>query len=135
MSQVNILVMIHDIIPDDQPKSHTQEYEAFFTALKAKEPQLGSLFPHPLITVEWGHELPDEQDIPSDRLQDDRKLTRTQNFINQKINYKSLREDKDPNNVTITDFTWLLPIRNAIMDLREQLFIRGLGDVIYYACF
>ena len=32
-----------------------------------------------------------------------------------------------------SELTWLPPIRNAIMDLREQLFIRGLGDVIYYA--
>ncbi len=141
MSPVNVLVMIHGIIPDPKPSTHTEEYKKLWQSLTEKEPQLLSLFPDKLITVEWGHELPGYTSVPSDDLQPDHKLTRAQNFINQKIAYSQLFKDPDPNNITMdlfrtgeADFPWFSPIvRNVIATLREQLFIQGLGDVIYYS--
>lgn len=141
MPPVNVLVMIHGIIPSLKPLKHTKEYQELWQRLTKKEPQLLSLFEDDPITVEWGHELPGYAAVPSKDLQPDHRLTRTQEFINKKIAYSQLIKDPDPNNITMdifrtgeADFPWFSPIvRNVIATLREQLFIQGLGDVIYYS--
>ncbi len=141
MPPVNVLVMIHGITPNPEPLDHSNEYRELWQRLTDKEPQLLNLFPDKPITVEWGHELPGYDSVPSKELQPDHKLTRAQNFINQKIAYSQLFKDPDPNNITMdlfrtgeADFPWFSPVvRNVIATLREQLFIQGLGDVIYYS--
>jgi hypothetical protein len=133
MSSVNVLVMIHGIIPNPKPSTHAKEYKKLWQSLTDKEPYLLSLFPDRPITVEWGHELPGYASVPSNELQPDHKLTRAQNFINQKIAYSQLLKDPDPNNITMdlfrtgeADFPWFSPVvRNVIATLREQLFIQG----------
>ena len=141
MPPINVLVMIHGIIPNPEPSDHGKEYHELWQRLTEKETELLSLFLDDPITVEWGHELPGYDSVPSNELQDDHKLTRAQNFINQKIAYSQLFKDPDPNNITMdlfrtgeADFPWFSPIvRNVIATLRERLFIQGLGDVIYYS--
>ncbi|WP_299488600.1 hypothetical protein [Acaryochloris sp. IP29b_bin.137] len=130
MSPTNVLIMIHGIIPSSEPLDHAAEYNNFFQSLVALEPQLSGLFAGPPITVEWGHELPN-----SNNLEDHRRLTRAQNFINEKTKYSSLQRDNHPNNSVINDRGNLVNrgLRLAIAGLRENLFITGMGDVIFYA--
>lgn len=130
MSPINVLIMIHGIIPNPEPGDHADEYNNFWQSLVAQEPQLSDLFEGPIITVEWGHELPN-----INNLEDHRRLTRAQNFINEKTKYSSLQRDNHPNNSVINDRGNLVNrgLRLAIAGLRENLFITGMGDVIYYA--
>lgn len=141
MAPVNVLVMIHGIVPTPKPLDHSQEYDDLWQRLLKEEPLLSALFQDKPITVEWGHELPGFDGSPSSELQADHRLTRAQQFINKQISYSQLFKDTDPNNVTMdlfrtgeVDFPWFSPIvRNIIATLREELFVQGLGDVIYYS--
>ena len=141
---VNILIMIHGMIPDFKTKSHFKDYNDFFNALQQKQPRLPELFEsgftHPdgfnnlnFIGVEWGHEPLNRQGS----LRDDQKLTRAQNIINQRVSYDRLLRVSDPNNITLNffgDFPNLTPIiRNLIVPLRESIVTLGFGDVIYYS--
>ncbi|NJM74898.1 MAG: hypothetical protein HC852_02905 [Acaryochloridaceae cyanobacterium RU_4_10] len=148
MSPVNVLVMIHGMTPDPQPKSPFDNsndgkywgYNTFFDELCKKQNQLTGLFPNRFIGVEWGHELPEEEGKPSNSLQEDHQLTRAQNFINERIAYDILAKDADPNNITMSlfsksgiDFPTLTPlVRWLVVGLRESIATRGLGDVLYY---
>jgi hypothetical protein len=148
MSVVNILVMIHGMIPNSEPKSAFDSspdgkylgYNELFDALLAKQPELNAIFPNRFIGVEWGHELPEEANLATNKLQADHQLTRAQNFINQRIAYDNLIKDPDENNVTMSlfkgsgiDFPLLTPmVRALVVGLRESIVTRGLGDVLYY---
>ena len=149
MPPVNVLVMIHGMTPDPDPKSPFDSsengkywgYNAFWKALCQQEPQLSSLFPKDFIGVEWGQELPNQTSLPSVKLRDDQKLTRAQNFINHRTAYNNLVKDPSPNNETQsflgthgTDFPLLTPlIRALVVGLRESIIVRGFGDVVYYS--
>ena len=118
---VNILVMIHGMIPNLDTKSHFDEYNNFFEKLREKQPTLAQLFEskftHPygeenlnqeenlnFIGVEWGHEPPKSEQLPSVELRDDERLTRAQNFINNRVSYDNLVRVPDSNNVTMPLF-------------------------------
>lgn len=141
---VNILVMIHGMIPDLEKKSHFDNYNNFSNDLQQEQPQLTQLFEsgftHPdgknnlkFIGVEWGHEPFNSQGT----LRDDQKLTRAQKFINKRVNYDKLLRVPEPNNITLNlfgDFPNLTPVvRNLVVSLRESIVTRGFGDVIYYS--
>ena len=141
---VNILVMIHGMIPNLEIKSHFEDYNNFFNALRQEQPNLTQLFEseftHPdgeenlnFIGVEWGHEPRNAQG----NLRDDQKLTRAQNIINDRVSYDKLVRVSDPNNITLNffgDIPNLTPIiRNLIVPLRESIVTRGFGDAIYYS--
>jgi hypothetical protein len=148
MSPVNILIMIHGMIPDAIPKSPFESssdgkylgYEGFINALITKQPKLAAIFEDRFIGVEWGHEKPGEENWATDDLRADHQLTRAQNFINQRIAYDNLVKDPDENNVTMSlfkgsgvDFPLLTPmVRWLVVGLRESIVTRGLGDVLYY---
>ena len=148
MSPVNILIMIHGMIPDAIPKSPFESsadgkylgYNDFIQFLIAKQPELRNIFNDRFIGVKWGHEQPGEENKATDALQADRQLTRAQNFINQRIAYDNLVKDPDKNNVTMSlfkgsgsDFPLLTPmVRWLVVGLRESIVTRGLGDVLYY---
>lgn len=131
-------------------------YEEFWKKLSAKQPELTNLFEKftqkasdgkeytfPFIGVEWLHELPASPEPSVDELYDDQRLMRAQNFINDRVAHKVLREAKEKNNHIMELFgsDWgmgfdaptLLILRNLIVALRESIVTRGLGDVIYYA--
>jgi hypothetical protein len=149
MSVVNVLVMIHGMIPNEYPRSPFESsekgkywgYNDFFRAICKKQPQVGEIFNNKFIGVEWGQELPGEESTPSDELREDHKLTRAQNFINKRIAYDNIVKDPDPNNVTMSlfsksgmDFPTLTPlVRGLVVGLRESVVTRGLGDVLYYS--
>jgi hypothetical protein len=148
MSPVNILVIIHGMIPDAAPSSPFESsadgkylgYQDFIKALIAKQPKLAAIFEDRFIGVEWGHEQPGQENVATDDLRPDRQLTRAQNFINRRIAYDNLVKDPDPNNVTMSvfrgsgfDFPLLTPmVRWLVVGLRESIVTRGLGDVLYY---
>ena len=148
MSPVNILIMIHGMIPNSRPKSPFDSssdgkylgYNGFINALIVKQPELTTIFEDRLIGIEWGHEQPGEENRATDDLRADRRLTRAQNFINKRIAYDNLVKDADENNVTMSlfkgsgvDFPLLTPmVRWLVVGLRESIVTRGLGDVLYY---
>lgn len=76
-----------------------------------------------------------------DELREDQRLTRAQNFINQRVAYDNLTKDSDLNNNTLSlfsrrgiDFPNLTPlVRALVVGLRESIVTRGLGDVVYYS--
>lgn len=140
---VNILVMIHGMIPNEDTKSHFSDYNNFWNELIDQEKDLQDLFEsnfsHPdsanqvsFIGVEWGHEPPNLQGD----LRDDQKLTRAENIINDRVSYDKLVRISEPNNITLNifgDFPNLTSIvRNLVVSLRESIVTRGFGDVIYY---
>jgi hypothetical protein len=141
---VNILVMIHGMIPNLEKKSHFSDYNNFFNALQQEHSELTQLFESgfthrdsaeqvSFIGVEWGHEPSNLQGT----LRDDQKLTRAQNIINDRVSYDKLVREREPNNITLNlfgDFPSLTPVvRNLVISLRESIVTRGFGDVIYYS--
>ncbi len=176
MPPVNILVLVHGMVPDDKPRDPltTPEepqgffgklfddrkiviYEEFWKKLLAKQPDLARLFEKftrtasdgkehtfPFIGVEWLHELPASPKPSVEALYDDQRLMRAQNFVNERIAHKVLREVNEENNYVLKllgsryggiayDDPTLLILRNIVVGLRETIVTRGLGDVIYYA--
>jgi hypothetical protein len=139
MSPINVLVMMHGMIPDEDPRSPFDSngkywgYNQFFQSLIEKQPQLKTIF-ESFVGVEWGHELPGIDP------RKDHRLTRAQKFINQRVAYDNIVKDSDPNNVTMSlfkgtgiDLPVLTPmVRWLIVGLRESIVTRGLGDVLYY---
>ena len=175
MPPVNILVLVHGMVPDDKPRDpliSTEEpqgflgklfddrkiviYQKFWEELDNKQPELANLFEKftqkasdgkeytfPFIGVEWLHELPASPTPSVDELYDDQRLMRAQNFVNERIAHKVLREVDEKNNHVMELFgsDWkmgfdaptLLLLRKLGVGLRETIVTRGLGDVIYYA--
>lgn len=175
MPPINILVLVHGMVPDEQPRDpliSMEEpqgllekifddrkiviYQEFWKKLSAKQPELANLFEKftqkasdgkeytfPFIGVEWLHEVPASPRPSVDALYDDQRLTRAQNFVNERIAHKVLREVTEKNNHVMEllggdwgmgfDVPTLLILRNLVVGLRESIVTRGLGDVIYYA--
>lgn len=146
MPPVNVLVMIHGMTPNPEVRSPFDGdekywgYNDFWNALRKEQPQLGELFPSGFIGVEWGHELPEQFSFPTEKLREDQRLRRAENFVNERVAYDNLTKDPSENNVTMSflkgqgvDFPWFTPpVRALIVGLRESILMRGVGDVIYY---
>ncbi|MDJ0620260.1 MAG: hypothetical protein QNJ63_26570 [Calothrix sp. MO_192.B10] len=138
---VNVLVIIHGMNPHPAPKSPFQLYQEFWDALLQEEPKLSEVFPESFIGVEWGQELPINPTIPSYQIRPDQRLTRAQNFVNQRVCYDEVVRDTHPCNVPMPmfgnqgmDFPLLTPlVRRLVVGLRESIITRGFGDVIYYS--
>ena len=73
---VNILIMIHGMTPDLEPRDLTQAYDKFWDALIQRKRGLPDLI-HKKIWIQWGHERPGS----APPLRDDEKLTHAQQFI------------------------------------------------------
>ncbi len=146
MPPVNVLVMIHGMTPNPEVRSPFDGdqkywgYNDFWNALRKEQPKLGELFPSGFIGVEWGHELPEQFSLPVDKLRDDQRLRRAENFVNERVAYDNLTKDPSDNNITMSflngrgvDFPWFTPpVRALIVGLRESIVTHGFGDVVYY---
>jgi hypothetical protein len=130
-------------------------YQEFWNKLLARQPKLVDVFEKfkykvsdeqehefPFIGVQWLHELPAATKPPVDTLFDDQKLTRAQNFINERIAHETLLKVAEKNNYVMQlfgldrgmgyDAPTLLFLRHLFVMLRETIITRGLGDVVYY---
>lgn len=146
MPCINVLVMIHGMSPEPEPRSPFDSqgklwgYNEFWHNLRQEQSQLTNLFPQDFIGVEWGQELPQSPVASVAQLREDQRLTRAQNFVNDRVAYDNLVKDPHPNNVTLSlfsgrgaDIPMLTPmVRALVVGLRESIVTRGLGDVIYY---
>ena len=54
---LNLLVMIHGITVEPEPRDHRAAYDALWAALQREQPRLSVALPTPL-GLEWGHEPP-----------------------------------------------------------------------------
>lgn len=124
---LNVLIMMHGMVPDEHPSSPYPVYDHFWNNLLTQRPELPSLISK-RIGVQWGHELPGSG-CP---LRDDEKLTRAQQYLFEQVNYRAVKEDKDPNNRVMFDWCGIPVLRGLIVRYRENLVIRGFGDVVYY---
>ncbi|MDJ0737727.1 MAG: hypothetical protein QNJ47_27345 [Nostocaceae cyanobacterium] len=133
---VNVLVMIHGMTLDPEPRSAFSQYQELWDGLLKEAPNLSDVFPQGFIGVEWGQELPTPSQPPLEQLRDDQKLTRAQNFLNERISYDKVVRDSHPNNISLSifgDVPLLSPlIRSLVVGLRESAVIHGFSDVIYY---
>ncbi len=133
VAPVNVLVMIHGMVPDRRPASPFEAYETFYEELATVRWNLPELIGDNKIYVEWGHEL---ENMPPDQLRDDQKLTRSQYFINDRVSYDAVRTDQSPNNVLLSGLfgqDYGIPgVRNLITLIRENIIHFGIGDVVYY---
>ncbi|WP_088240467.1 hypothetical protein [Calothrix rhizosoleniae] len=132
---VNVLIIIHGMSPHAEPTSPFKLYQEFWEALLKEKPELSRVFPESFIGVEWGQELPINLTIPSEQIRTDQRLTRAQNFVNERVCYDKVVKDPHPNNITQgMDFPLLTPlVRRLVVGLRESIITRGFGDVIYYS--
>lgn len=149
MPPVNVLVMVHGMVPDPAPSSPFPQYEAFWQALRQQQPGLAAAMPH-RIGVQWGHEMPQltppvlavatlwgYQPPSQAKLRPDERLTDAQVYIGSRVDYAKVRSDSSPQNVVLNgpfndDGSLLFFLRPVIGGLRENILLRGFGDAVYY---
>ncbi len=136
---VNVLVMLHGITLDPEPRDHRAAYDALWAALQRRQPRLSGALATPL-GLEWGHEPPGSPDT----LRPDQLLTRAENFINEQTSYASSKADPSPyNHVLEADdpsafhfgalaSRWLLR-PYVLTPFKEKVMVRGFTDVLYYS--
>lgn len=123
---LNVIVMIHGMIPESEPSSPFPMYDRFWDALVDAQTQLTAVIGK-IIPVQWGQEMPGQSRPP--RI--DEKLTRAQNFLESLVSYEQMKLISEPNNVTIRDIG--IPIvQQQLISMREQIILHGLGDVVFY---
>jgi hypothetical protein len=126
---VNVLVMIHGIVPVREPADHQREYAAFWSALCAVRPELRDFAPP--VGVEWGHPLPS-----SGELRADERLGAAQAQIASRVVYSAVRAQSEPLEEVIPNSRLHPPsalLTRILTDpIKEQVALLGLGDVVYY---
>ena len=130
MSQpINVLAMIHGMIPDAGPSSPYPTYNEFWNALCGSQPSLRGLISD-RVYVQWGHDLPGL--LPAD-LRPDQKLGPAQRFAGGVVSYTEVKTAPSRYNVIRGDFNSIVIPRSwGVQPLREGIVLRGLGDVMYY---
>lgn len=151
MAPTHALVMVHGMVPDPSPSSPFPQYEAFWQALRRREPGLNAAIAR-RIGVQWGHEMPyplSPQDLatavawgynpPADptRTRPDEKLTDAQIYLGSRVIYNNVRSDPSPQNIVLKrplrpDDSLIFFLRSVIEGLRENTLLRGFGDAVYY---
>lgn len=149
MTAVNVLVLVHGMTPDALPASPFTQYEAFWQQLCLRRPGLKQAIAK-RVGVQWGHEMPALTPevratalpwgyrIPPNPalLRPDELLTDAQLNIGGRVNYNEVRTDPSPNNSVITSLfgteVGVPGVRQLLFVLRENIFLRGFGDAIYY---
>lgn len=135
---VNVLVMIHGMRIERDPFDYTPIYTAFWKELCKAKPDLKTKF-QPPIGVVWGHD-PGNQTTP---LRPDQHLTEAQRFVGTKVDYDEVKKHPGPNNEILggfrgfvedvgKDFPGFPVLRNFLLPIKENIFLRGFGDAIYY---
>lgn len=134
MAVTNVIIFIHGMVPDPEPSDPTDLYNRFWDDVVRVKPKLKDAFEDPIL-VRWGHELPSQKDLDTDELREDQRLTRAQQHIRDRVAYDAVRTMPGPNNVLLGgpfgDFTFN-PFRGFGLRLKEELVLRGIGDVMYY---
>jgi hypothetical protein len=132
-NHINVLVQIHGMVTARDPDDPSPAYRIFRDALRARRPALNALLPEAsCIEVNWGHALPG---VPLAQLRPDQRLTAAQRRAGDLTRYKVLEDAPSDLNVITTNLfekVGLPVVRGLIEDTREQVFLRGLGDVAYY---
>lgn len=148
---INVLVMIHGMIPvssrfssGDEAETHFDEYSSFWESIKQEKPELETLFASGFshedgeqnlnfIGVEWGEDPENGAEITENH----QLLTKAQEFVNKRVAYKNLKSLNEPNNVILKPLDFpnhpLALARNILVGLREDIVTAGFGDVIYYS--
>ncbi len=126
----NILLMIHGVVEDTQPSSHTPDYNELWDFLQKKQPLLTERI-NEVIRVEWGHSpLPKTPDLLPDE-----KLTAAENTIVAATNYATIKASATPDDSFLEltpDFLPRLILRPILSRVKEQVIVAGIGDVFYY---
>lgn len=127
---VNVLVLIHGIVPLRDPADHAREYRAFWDALCTARRELCDFAPP--IGVEWGHPLPYAQD----ELRADQRLGVAQKQIASRVEYRAVRAQHEPLEEVIPRSQLKPPtalLTRLLTDpIKEQVALLGLSDVVYY---
>lgn len=145
MPAVQVFIMIHGMNPALGPSSPFQVYETFWQDLVKANPALKEAV-HRRIGVEWGHELSKGPDpfaaawtdaaSAAETLRGDQKLTRAQEIVSGLTSYLRIQETPDSNNHVRRgwnmDWSFVPFLRGIVMNLRTELVLRGMGDVVYY---
>jgi len=146
MPTANILIIIHGMTPDRGPTSPYPKYEAFWRAMASAKPDLSHLISR-RIGVQWGHAMPStitDVDkawgfVPANgqmpAIRDDEKLTDAQRTIRNSVAYDEIRKSPGPRNRILEWFhgeVGIPLVRKVVTKMREDSFIPGMGDVVYY---
>lgn len=134
---VNILVMLHGVTLDAEPRDHQAAYNALWAALQRRQPRLSEALVTPL-GLEWGHEPP-----PPTGLRPDQLITRAENFINEQTSYTAIKADPSPYNHVLdpkdelgrlhfSELASKLLRPCVITPFKEKVMVRGFTDVLYY---
>jgi hypothetical protein len=138
---VNVLALVHGIVPSREPLDHQREYGAFWDALCSARRELRDFAPP--IGVEWGHPPPyagrftgGSSDPTVDELRGDQRLGVAQKQIAGRVEYRAVKRQSEPLQESIPHsslhpptalFTRILTDR-----IKEQVALLGLSDVVYY---
>lgn len=128
----HVTIAIHGMITTPDPVSHQAEYAAMRDGLKKAEPSLTDMLDHRFFGVEWGHVAPGQTpSVP------DQAIFPAENKIGQQVAYKNVEQLQEPGNHLhgghegVMD--WLFkPLRPVFRDIKENVAIYGLTDVVYY---
>jgi hypothetical protein len=131
MVPVNVLILIHGITLEAEPRNHRQEYDQFVERLLQKHPRFKDTLT-PVIHVEWGHAPPG---VPPNDDNPDQYLTAAENFLNQCSNYDRVKTDPSPYNhprFYVEELLSIILLRRLTQPIKEAVFIRGITDALYY---
>lgn len=114
MATIDVLIMIHGIVPQKKPANHNFRYNQFYQNMLSYQPKLEDLR---RIHVEYGHLLK-----PGPAQADHQKLTQVQSRVEEKV--------MGMGGVETLPFWWDPP--SLISTSIFPLMIHGIGDAIYY---
>lgn len=131
MATENLLVLIHGITTDPEPRDHSEEYRRLREGLDRRQPRLGSVFDdRHTIAVEWGHELPrNVQPLP-----DDQEITRAENALRDRVAHEKVRAAGPVVSRLFAGLTaFPAPLlRRVTLPIKENVLLLGMTDVLYY---
>jgi hypothetical protein len=130
-NRVNVLALVHGIVPVREPADHRREYRAFWDALCSTRRELRDFAPP--IEVEWGHPTPGTQ---ASALRADQRLGVAQKLIASRVEYAAVSRHREPLEEVIPHSRLHPPsalLTRLLTDpIKEQVALLGLSDVVYY---
>ncbi|HMI92395.1 MAG TPA: hypothetical protein VK509_13560 [Polyangiales bacterium] len=126
---VNVLALVHGIIPMREPSDHRADYGPFWDALCSARRELRDFAPP--IEVEWGHPLPGARELRADQ-----RLGVAQKEIASRVEYRAVSRHSEPLEEVIPHSRLHPPtalLTRLLTDpIKEQVALLGLSDVVYY---
>jgi hypothetical protein len=126
----HVLVLIHGITPEAEPRSHADQYQQFWSALQAEQPALLAVI-DPVVCVEWGNRVRTSAVRPDERLSDAERTTSELVKVSHVSKHPSEHNVLHPG--PLGDWNLVPGLRFLVRSLREQLVQFGLADAVYYA--